>query len=324
MLAIIAGGTAYALTNNADPTQTSTAASPQTTTPPETTSAPATTTTAPTTTVALATTTTAPTTTAAPATTIAAPETTSAPATTTAAPAAARRCPGDGHTGRGLMIWYQPHGVSAAPGETMLIEMCGEDPAGLNFLKVDLDIDCQAGSQLTSGDLSNAADPTYYYARFTCIVPPDQAPGQYSMRTEINGAGGSPGLSVYATVTGTATTPTTTTTLPDTGTGGDSSPPSISGLSYPTSVDSGGTVRVTGTATDPTGISSLYMNVSGLTCQDGSNRSADTANNPTTVNFDLTCIIHPDQPAGEYSALLVADDPLQNRSMPTWVLNVSP
>ena len=50
----------------------------------------------------------------------------------------------------------------------------------MNFLRVGVGFDCQAGSRLTSGDLSASADPTYYYTEFTCIVPPDLEPGNYS------------------------------------------------------------------------------------------------------------------------------------------------
>ena len=121
--------------------------------------------------------------------------------TTTAAPVATR-CPGGGEVAVGALHWWaQPSSPSAAPGDTMLIQICGEDLAGLNSMSVELGFDCQSGSQLTSGDLSALADPTYYFAEFTCIVPPDQAPGDYSITGRWSGASGEASLPGLAIVT---------------------------------------------------------------------------------------------------------------------------
>ena len=149
--------------------------------------------------------------------------TTTAASTPTAAPtttlAPNSRCPGGGIVSAGNPYWWaQPSAPSADPGGAMLVQICGEDLAGLNSMSVELlDIDCQSGSQLTSGDLSALADPTYFFAEFTCIVPPDQAPGEYRVRGNWSGATSDWSLTGIAVVTGPPPAPTTTTTLPTLG-----------------------------------------------------------------------------------------------------------
>lgn len=125
-----------------------------------------------------------------------------------------------------------------------------------------------------------------------------------------------------AAPTTTTTAAPTTTTAPSLTPGGDSSPPSISGLSYPTSVASGGTVRVTGTATDPSGIKRLALRIGDVACQPGSNTDADTSGYPTSIAFDLTCIISPSQVAGMFPADVWVEDSLQNWGAPAWDLTI--
>ena len=196
------------------------------------------------------------------------------------------------------------------------LSRCGEDSDGLNFLSVDLDIDCEAGSQLTSGDLSNAADPTYYYARFTCIVPPDQAPGSYSMRTQIDSVNGNWGISVYAYVTEPTTpatsTTTTTTAAPTTTTTTIPNWPSASLISLsPSSGPVGSQVTIRYNVSDPDGVDVTYIYFSrvDVTSWPSPALSSLVEGSSTDGTYTMTVTV-PERPAGPYTVRAYNEDSL--------------
>jgi hypothetical protein len=87
-------------------------------------------------------------------------------------------------------------------------------------------------------------------------------------------------------------------------------------------VDPGGTVRVTGTVSDPSGVAGLYVAISGVVCQPGSNPYDNRDPAPTSITFDLTCIVNSNQAGGVYSAEIYSQDTLSNSAYINWDITI--
>ena len=164
-------------------------------------------------------------------TTTTAPTTTTVPTTT---PSAVTNttvggiepvCTGPGPSRDGFSI---PKFVE--PGGTIRITGNVSDPCGLGPVYMVIDgLGC-------SSYADTASNPTSIDLDLTCVVSPDQAFGDYGGSFNWEGAGGSGGgssINVYI------------------GDDYDSSPPTFSDLSYPSTVEPGVIYRVSGVANDP-------------------------------------------------------------------------
>ena len=104
----------------------------------------------------------------------------------------------------------------------------------------------------------------------------------------------------------------------------DGNPPVVTLSSVSSSVAPGGTIRVVGSATDESGIEEIWFNTTPqMNCEGPPAYNAYEFDDPTSVSFDLTCVVPSGQASGSYSLNINSRDVLANYSQTTQTLIVT-